>query len=206
MYFSTSSMMPDIPYGASFSIESKWKVEAADEGASSVRVTVWIEGNFFKWLFGFRATVESLIKKDGTAYVQVLLDRMVAEGKRKTLLESGESSSLNSTGSAGEKLKKSPSFIKPAVIRKTPDMRPTSAPTQSLNNSLFFSPMILFGINIFLLILLLVGVVYIAVLHQRTASLFVGSVQPQVLAKLRLELSSLHIQIENIEKMLALLE
>lgn len=93
LYFSTSSMMPDIPYGSSFSIESKWKVKRLD--ANSCEVVCYVEvlhdsdswclvgfthsflsffyckGNYLKWLFGFRNTVETLIKKDGTSYVKV---------------------------------------------------------------------------------------------------------------------------------------
>lgn len=46
LFFSTSSMMPDIPYGSSFSIESKWKVK--EVAAGQVSVTVHVEGNFLK--------------------------------------------------------------------------------------------------------------------------------------------------------------
>jgi hypothetical protein len=49
LYFSTSSMMPDIPYGSSFSIESKWKVKRVD--AQSCMVTCYVEASSGGGLF-----------------------------------------------------------------------------------------------------------------------------------------------------------
>jgi hypothetical protein len=39
-------MMPDIPYGSSFSIETKWKIKRVD--AASCEVTCFVEGNYLK--------------------------------------------------------------------------------------------------------------------------------------------------------------
>lgn len=62
------------PLHSSFSIETRWKVTRT--GARSVSVTAYVEGQFNKWLFGFKSSVETLIKKDGVAYVSGLLARM----------------------------------------------------------------------------------------------------------------------------------
>lgn len=108
--FGTSSMMPDIPYGSSFSIESKWKIKRRKD---SVEVRVFVEGNFFKWLFGFRNTVEMLIKKDGNAYVLGLLQRMMKAGEQKA-------SVFKEPAPLVGEFAKGKSVIRPAAIRETP--------------------------------------------------------------------------------------
>ncbi len=77
LHFATSSVMPDIPYGNAFSIETRWKVRSTERG-DGVSVRCFVEGSFNKWLFGFKSTVESMIKKDGVQYVSGLLAKMRA--------------------------------------------------------------------------------------------------------------------------------
>lgn len=55
-------------------------------------VRAYVEGQFNKWLFGFKSTVEALIKKDGVAYVTGLLARMKALAPRKALFKGPEPS------------------------------------------------------------------------------------------------------------------
>jgi hypothetical protein len=192
LYLSTSSMMPDIPYGSSFSIESKWKVKRSAEKEGWCDVTCHVEGNFFKWLFGFRNTVEQLIKKDGYSYVKGLLDRMVREGSERTKESAHPAPSL-----FREPAPKS--IIKPATIRETPP-RLTPPPKKVKAAKGAMQPVTLLVVFVSL-VLLAICVGYLRQLSS-TIHTVARPLSESVIDLLKVEVSEMRERLDTIERLL----
>ncbi len=196
LYLSTSSMMPDITYGSSFSIESKWKVKRNPDKEGYCDVTCYVEGNFFKWLFGFRSTVEQLIKKDGYPYVKGLLDRMTKEG----ITREKELSAVATA--APQSLFKEPaskSVIRPATIRETPP-RLTPPPKKIKSVVGAMQPVMLLVVFVSL-VLLAVCVWYLRQLSS-TINIVSRPISDSVLDHLKAEVAEMREKLDTIERLL----
>lgn len=205
LYFGTSSMMPDIPYGSSFSIESKWRVREKDGG---VEVSVFVEGNYFKWLFGFRNTVEAMIKKDGNAYVKGLMDAMVKNGQKQQqqqqqqqpVRKDGPPPMVTAAAAAPTSGKLRSSLIKPSAIRETPPR--LTPPPKKAERSLVVPSLLVMGCV--MLVLLVVCVWYLRSLH---AGMSAGRpVSSAIIQNLKAELAALRDKVGSIERLVEQLE
>ena len=123
--------------------------------------------------------------------MQAIIDRMIEQGKGK---------------SSAPKLERKPSFIKPAVIRTTPDQHQhVHAPPKRVRGQ-HGPPAYVSLAIVVLLALIFFGVLYIIVLQRSTYSAIGVSASQEVVLKLRQELALLRKQLENAENLLKLLE
>ncbi len=159
-------------------------------------VTCYVEGNFFKWLFGFRSTVEQLIKKDGYPYVKGLLDRMTKEGVAR---EKDLSSAVASA--APQSLFKEPaskSVIRPATIRETPP-RLTPPPKKVKSVVWAMQPVMLLVVFVSLVLL----AVCVGYLRQLSSTIsVVRPISDSVLNHLFAEVSEMREKLDTIERLL----
>lgn len=150
----------------------------------------------FKWLFGFKTTVESLIKKDGVAYVEALLGKMTEEGRKKA-----DRPLLKSSGS----------FVKPVAVRSTPPAPRLTPPPKKSRQALYglsssSSPWLLYILGV----LVVACMIYIVILHRNFEGLVSGStgssVRDSVISQLKGDIKLLKVQLDNVERLLEAIE
>jgi hypothetical protein len=171
---------------------------------------VYVEGLFLKWLFGFKNTVESLIKKDGHAYVRLILDAMMDSGNN--VMESGNNA--KETSETQKHRRKSSSMMSPSSIRLTPMSRLTPPPKKNKkrnkSDSFLDSNFIVIGLLMVLTVLLIYSVYLQS--SQPPAFSFGGQLGGAgadsyiFVEKLEKEIQLMKAQLQNLEELIKLLK